>query len=278
MTGLSWYPRYTGDYSRKTKHLTMLEHGAYTMLLDHYYATGEPLFFSNASGNAELMPDHSRLYRLCSAITKDEQDAVDNVLRMFFVLTDKGYINKKARETIAQQQDKHQKRVEAGRKGGKQKSSNAKAMPYQPEPEPEPDSLSITNVIESPPTPSTVLMPDGNFLSIQQFCEHVWSLYPSVGRRKGHKGKFIEQVKKHIKKGTDHETIINGTTAYANYCRDTGEFNKDAERWARDAEWNNEYTASQPAHRPQQGTRGGQGNDSIDSLIADSEQAKKMLG
>lgn len=153
MTGLSWYPRYTGDYSRKTKHLTMLEHGAYNMLLDHYYATGEPLFFSNASGNAELMPDHSRLYRLCSAITKEEQNAVDAVLRMFFTMTKDGYINKKAKEVIETQLEKHQKRVEAGRKGGKQKYSNAKsndtAKPKQPEPEPEPD-ISITKVIESP--------------------------------------------------------------------------------------------------------------------------------
>ena len=154
MDGLSWYPRYTGDYSRKTKHLSMLEHGAYTLLLDHYYATGKPLFFSNASGNAELMPDHSRLYRLCSAISKEEQNAVDSVLAMFFEMTPEGYINKKARETIEKQKAAHDRRVNAGRKGGKQKfsnaKSNAKAKPKQPEPEPEPESLSITNVIESP--------------------------------------------------------------------------------------------------------------------------------
>jgi uncharacterized protein YdaU (DUF1376 family) len=114
--------------------LSLLEHGAYTLLLDHYYATGKPIEISNAS----LLPDHSRVYRLCSAATKEEKEAVDSVLEMFFELTDEGYINAKAAQVIVKQQAAHERRVNAGRKGG---SSNAKAKPKQssrkPEPEPE---------------------------------------------------------------------------------------------------------------------------------------------
>jgi uncharacterized protein YdaU (DUF1376 family) len=137
MEGLQWYPRYAGDYIRKTRHLSLLEHGAYNLLLDHYYATGKPIKVSNA----QLMPDHSRVYRLCSAVTQAEKDAVDSVLEMFFDLTDDGYINDKASEVIEKQRAAHDRRVEAGRKGGqakvKQKPSNAKSKPKQPEPEPD---------------------------------------------------------------------------------------------------------------------------------------------
>ncbi|MGB0817792.1 MAG: YdaU family protein [Candidatus Puniceispirillaceae bacterium] len=135
--GLQWYPRYAGDYIRKTRHLSLLEHGAYTLLLDHYYATGKPIEVSNAS----LMPDHSRVHRLCSASTNEEKAAVDSVLEMFFELTDEGYINAKAAQVIEQQRAAHERRVNAGRKGGKQSSSNAPAKPKQPEPEPEPNNI-----------------------------------------------------------------------------------------------------------------------------------------
>ena len=40
----AWYPRYPGDYARDTQDLDSLElHGAYTLLLDHYYMTQRPI-------------------------------------------------------------------------------------------------------------------------------------------------------------------------------------------------------------------------------------------
>ena len=134
---LPWYPKDTGKYARDTKHLTMLEHGAYNLLLDHYYSNSGFDFSKGSSSakaspqqskkNAELMPDHSRLYRICGAISKQEQDAVDYVLECFFYLDKDGkYRHEKADKTIIEQEDKHQKKVEAGRKGG---LSKAKAQP-----------------------------------------------------------------------------------------------------------------------------------------------------
>ena len=39
---MNWYKRYIGDYQRDTGHLSMVEHGSYTLMLDTYYATGRP--------------------------------------------------------------------------------------------------------------------------------------------------------------------------------------------------------------------------------------------
>ena len=48
-----WYARYPGDYLRDTAHLSLMENGAYTLLLDHYYSTGP------------LLVDKDGLYRVC---------------------------------------------------------------------------------------------------------------------------------------------------------------------------------------------------------------------
>lgn len=130
---LPWYPRDMGLYARDTKHLSLLEHGAYNLLMDHYYANGGLPSCKQCSSNAQLMPDHSRLYRLCSAISKDEQTAVDNVIEMYFKLSKKGeYVHKKCDEVIKEQAEKHERRVNAGRKGGQSNAaSNANSKASQ---------------------------------------------------------------------------------------------------------------------------------------------------
>jgi uncharacterized protein YdaU (DUF1376 family) len=40
---MNFYKHYLGDYARDTKGLSLIEHGAYRVLLDHNYATEEPI-------------------------------------------------------------------------------------------------------------------------------------------------------------------------------------------------------------------------------------------
>lgn len=135
--GLQWYPKYPGDYARKTKGLSMLEHGAFNLLLDHYYSTGHALHIQSTS-NADLIHDHSRLYRICFAHTQQERDAVDYVLENFFEYRDGSYFNSRAEDTILKQNEKHTKRSQAANKRwNKQSICNASAKHEQPEPEPD---------------------------------------------------------------------------------------------------------------------------------------------
>ncbi len=163
---LPWYPRDMGKYARDTKHLSMLEHGAYNLMLDYYYSTGGLPQVSNASSNATLMPDHSRIYRLCSAISKAEQDAVDAVLSMFFSLNGKGfYTNEKCEEVIKEQELKHQKRVDAGRKGGQSNaSSNATSKAPQKENKTEIEDTNVSSKGQGTDSVSTISTIEGVFL------------------------------------------------------------------------------------------------------------------
>ena len=86
---MNFYKRWLGDYQKKTGHLSMLEHGAYNLLLDAFYATEFPL-----PGNKV------ELYRLLRAITKREREAVNSVLAQFWTLEAGNWLNKRAVEEI----------------------------------------------------------------------------------------------------------------------------------------------------------------------------------
>jgi len=292
---LQWYARYPGDYARDTAHLTMLEHGAYTLLMDYYYGTGEPLS-AHADANAPTLAlaRNKRLYRVCRAVTQEEQEAVDSVIDDFFDLRDGKYHHDRIDQELEKRQEISEKRRAANEamraareEKRKKKSANAPAHAHASGQQMHSTTttttteVSISKDMESsglPDTlPSSLLMRDGRFLSPDGYCEELWQLYPSVGRGKGHKGKFFDYVKKALKKGTDHEEIRAGVARYAEYCNATGELNKDAYRWARDAEWQNDYAISAAAHRPQQGNQSRERAGGLAQVIDAGEKAKEML-
>lgn len=99
---MNYYERHLGDYARDTGHLSMLEHGAYTLLLDRYYITEQGIPASQAQ-------------RIARARTKEERDAVDSVLAEFFTLIDGVWINPRAEAEIADARV----RIDAARSNGK---------------------------------------------------------------------------------------------------------------------------------------------------------------
>lgn len=102
---MNYYDRFPGDYRRKTAHLDLARHGAYTLLLDTQYST-----------EAGLPADLDSLYRICSAMTKAEREAVRAVADEFFPVRDDGLRwNDRALEDIP----RAQRRIAASRTNGK---------------------------------------------------------------------------------------------------------------------------------------------------------------
>jgi uncharacterized protein YdaU (DUF1376 family) len=81
-----YYQHHIGDYRRDTGHLTLLEHGIYRQLLDHYYISEKPL-------DANAM-------RLVCVRTTDECEAYARVLADFFVERDGVYFHKRCDHEI----------------------------------------------------------------------------------------------------------------------------------------------------------------------------------
>jgi uncharacterized protein YdaU (DUF1376 family) len=83
---LFYYQHHIGDYRRDTGHLTLLEHGIYRQLLDHYYITEKPL-------DANAM-------RLVCVRTADECESYARVLADFFIERDGQYFHKRCDHEI----------------------------------------------------------------------------------------------------------------------------------------------------------------------------------
>jgi uncharacterized protein YdaU (DUF1376 family) len=96
---------------KDTSHLSLAEHGAYTVLLDHYYGTEKP-----------LQDDHLALCRICRAFDDQERNAVKSIMDQFFPQYADGMRhNKRADEEIAKTNAINQKRSAAGAKGAASK-------------------------------------------------------------------------------------------------------------------------------------------------------------
>jgi uncharacterized protein YdaU (DUF1376 family) len=77
---MNFFKLYIGDYQRDTAHLSVTEHGAYMLMLQHYYATEKPL------------PTGKALHRMLRAQDKDERDAIDSVAAQFWSKTPEGLL------------------------------------------------------------------------------------------------------------------------------------------------------------------------------------------
>jgi uncharacterized protein YdaU (DUF1376 family) len=87
---MNFYKHFLGDYARDTKGLSLIEHGAYRVLLDH---TTRP--------SSRCPNEVPALYRIASAMTPAERKAVEKVAERFFPVNGDGRRhNKRAEEEI----------------------------------------------------------------------------------------------------------------------------------------------------------------------------------
>lgn len=82
-----WYKRNIGDYHKKAGRLTMLQHGAYTLLMDACY-------------DREKFPTRDEAIEWIWASSDEEIHAVDFVLARFFVLDEGVYVQHRIVEEL----------------------------------------------------------------------------------------------------------------------------------------------------------------------------------
>lgn len=132
---MNYYEHHLGDYAKDTAHLTMLEHGAYRLLLDRYYGTEQGI------------PD-DQAHRVARARTREEKAAVDAVLAEFFTLEAGVWKNGRAEEEIAKAQVKINAAKENGKKGGRPRKDKSGS---ENETHPKPNGFSVGSENETHP-------------------------------------------------------------------------------------------------------------------------------
>lgn len=120
MTSRPWYAFYPADYQRDTAHLSILEHGAYRLLLDHYYETGGP-----------ITTDHRALYRILRCNSRQEKDAIRLIIGSFFVVAGDRYSHPRADKELARMAQISQKRSASAKQMHSKSSANAEQMHTQ---------------------------------------------------------------------------------------------------------------------------------------------------
>lgn len=81
---MNFYKHHIGDYAQATAHLSFIEDAAYSRLIRKYYAEEKP-----------LPPEVKAVQRLVGARTKEEKQAVSDVLVEFFELQEDGWHSKR---------------------------------------------------------------------------------------------------------------------------------------------------------------------------------------
>jgi uncharacterized protein YdaU (DUF1376 family) len=158
---MHYYKRNLGDYAKKTGRLTMLQHGAYTLLIDSCY-------------DREIFPTLEQAIDWTWASTEQEIEAVKFVLSRFFKLGEDGqYVQDRI---LAELLEYHQKadtnkRIAVERETKrKQNSTNREQVVNEPPPNHKPITINQEPKRESA---TVVATPEGVSESVwQDFVKH----------------------------------------------------------------------------------------------------------
>jgi uncharacterized protein YdaU (DUF1376 family) len=134
MSYTHWYARYPGDYAKDTMGLSMVEHGAYTLLLDYYY-----------SENKGISANALHLHRVCRAFAEEEKIAVEKIVKIYFKEIDGFLYNARADKELEKKNNISKKRSNSAKIKNKKYSASAPAsapasalqVHTQPQPQPQ---------------------------------------------------------------------------------------------------------------------------------------------
>jgi uncharacterized protein YdaU (DUF1376 family) len=123
----TWMPMFWGDYARDTGHLNAAGHGAYLMLIKHYWCTGKP-----------LNDDDDELWRIACCDSKKEWLKLRPKIARLFHAENGELRHKRIEAELSRAAANVAKRADAGRKGAESRwqpdgNANGKRMDEPPE-------------------------------------------------------------------------------------------------------------------------------------------------
>jgi len=121
----AWMPIYWPDYLADTGHLSTEQHGAYLLLIAHYWASGKPL------------PKEDDALARITRCAPSRWQAIKSIILSFFQMTDIGWSHKRVEAELAAAALRYGKRSNAAAmRWSKQKQSTCNASPMHEQPQP----------------------------------------------------------------------------------------------------------------------------------------------
>lgn len=126
MSSKAWFPFYVGDYLADTQMFTTEQHGAYILLLAHYWSNQGPIT-SNPTELQNIM-----------GLSKYNFSKNSPLILKKFTLQNEKYLHKRMDREIAKAVDISNKKAKAGKVGGLAKAkASVKQLPTQSQPQPQ---------------------------------------------------------------------------------------------------------------------------------------------
>jgi uncharacterized protein YdaU (DUF1376 family) len=211
---MNFYKHHIGDYAKKTADLSMIEQGAYLLMLHAYYGTEKPLPFGRD------------LYRICRAFGKKERQAVDKVADRFWTKTDKGFVNGRAFEEIENAAKFAETAKENGKKGGRPAKPDGLLSGNRTGSKNKPDGKAIQTPDSISQTPDTRIGKDTTASATPKKVAPDWlaefqMLYPERGGAQEW-SKAIKAGNARLREGHSPAEFLEGARRYHEFCRITG--------------------------------------------------------
>lgn len=219
MSNRAWMPLHIGDYLADTGHLTATEHGAYLLLIMHYWQNG-------------CLPENERIIARIAKLTPEQWEESRDMLAMLF---GPGWTHKRIDAELSKADEIIEKRraaAESRYSKGRRDTSDANAMHVQ-------SKSSDTGV---PPftdnQSSSLRSEDASAPKANPDFEEFWEAYPNkIGRPSAEKA-FSQAVKR-----ASHDEIMTGVRAYA--------LKTDDRQWCSPVRWlSDDRWKDQPAKPP----------------------------
>ncbi len=115
---MNYYEHHIGDYDADTAHLSWVEDMAYTRLIRLYYRKELP-----------VPSDVGEACRLVRAVTREQKQAVESVLKEFFRLASDGWHQKRCDADVERYQKKAERNREVGKLGGRPRKVETQVEP-----------------------------------------------------------------------------------------------------------------------------------------------------
>lgn len=214
-----WFPFYIGDYIADTMHLSAEEHGAYLLLIIHYWKNQKPI---------------KNEPKTIQNIAKIKFKKLSNVLA-FFEEKNGEFTHSRIEKEIAKARKNKELKSEAGKKG-MEKRYNRTVTDVITEPQ--------QNTYQTPnPSPSpteSIIIKDNNTKSIppqySDAFEEFWKEYPKNGASKKEAYKSFNKIT-----GVTQNDLIATIRQYSGYCQATATPIAHATTWLNQERWTINY-------------------------------------
>lgn len=225
MSNRAWMPLHIADYLADTGHLTATEHGAYLLLIMHYWQNGH-------------LPENERVIARIAKLTPEQWEESRDMLAMLF---GPGWTHKRIDAELSKADDIIEKRkaaAEARYSKGKKQTWDANAMHVQSKCS-DTGALPTTSDLSSfQSDTSSLRSEDARAPKAKPDFERFWDSYPNKTGRPSAEKAFSQAIKR-----ASLDEIMTGVLTYA--------AKTDDRQWCSPVKWlSDDRWKDQPAKPP----------------------------